>query len=126
MESISEKLDRLAALRAAPDAIRLQKQAIIDTILTDAIKAQLAEIDAEFAEPLKVAQDNAALLEDEIKALVVSIGLTVKGASLMAVYSKGREGGWDSAKLKGFAMAHPEILAAKKPDGEPTVSFRNI
>ncbi len=122
----TEKLDLLAELQAAPDAIRLQKQALIDTILTPELKAQLAEIDAEFAEPLKAAQDAAAQLELEIKEEIVALRATVRGNSLMAVYVKGREGGWDSAKLSGYAAAHPEILAFKKANGEPSVSFRNI
>lgn len=124
--SITDKLDRLAELQAAPDAIRLQKQALIDTILTDEIKAKLAEIDAEFAEPLRAAEVLAAELSEEIKAEVLAVGATVKGSHLMAVWSKGRAGGWDDGKLRGFAMAHPEILQAKKPDGEPTVSFRKV
>ena len=124
--NITEKLDRLAELQSAPDAIRLQKQAIIDTILTDEIKAKLAEIDAEFAEPLRAAELQASELTDEIKADILAGGETVRGHYLMAVYVKGREGGWDSGKLKGFAMAHPEIMAAKKPDGDPTVSFRKV
>ena len=126
MTTIAEKLDKLAELRAAPDAIRLQKQALIDMVLTQEIRDALAEIDAEFAMPLLAAQTAATELEDEIKAEVLTAGVTIKGAHIMAVWAKGREGGWDSAKLKGFAMAHPEIMAAKKPDGEPTVSFRNI
>jgi len=124
--NITQKLDRLAELQAAPDAIRLQKQALIDTILTAEIKAKLAEIDAEFAEPLRASEVLAGELSEEIKADVLATGATVKGSYLMAVYVKGREGGWDSGKLKGFAMAHPEILQAKKPDGEPTVSFRKV
>lgn len=122
----TEKINLLAELRAAPDAIRLQKQTLIDTILTAEIKSQLAEIDAEFAEPLRAAAEQAAQLELEIKEEVIAIGATVRGENLMAVFVKGREGGWDSGKLKGFAMAHPEILAAKKPDGEPTVSFKTL
>jgi len=124
--NVSEKLDKLAEFRAAPDAIRLQKQALIDTILTDEIKRQIAEIDAEFAEPLANAIESASELEAEIKALVIQGGATVKGAHLMAMYVKGREGSWDGAKLKGYAAAHPEIMAFKKPDGEPSVSFKSI
>jgi hypothetical protein len=123
---ISQKLDRLSELQAAPDAIRLQKQALIDSILTAEIRAKLAEIDAEFAPQLQSAEEAAAILEAEIRAEVVAGGVTVKGAHLMAVWNKGREGGWDGKKLAGYATAHPEILAFKKPDGEPSVSFRNI
>jgi len=123
---LSAMLDRLAELQAAPDAIRLQKQALVDTILTAEIKAKLAEIDAEFAEPLHAAELLASELTDEIKAEVLSRGATAKGKYLMACFVKGREGGWDTAALKGYALVHPEILKAKKPDGEPTVSFRKV
>jgi hypothetical protein len=44
----------------------------------------------------------------------------------MAVWAKGRSGGWDTGKLEGYALVHPEIMQAKKPDGEPTVSFRQV
>lgn len=124
--NITDKLNRLSELQAAPDAIRLQKQALIDTILTPEIKAQLAEIEAEFAAPLQAAQDAAAALEAEIKSEVVQAGATVKGAHLMAVWNKGREGSWDGEKLKGYAAAHPEIMVFKKPDGQPTCTIRSI
>ncbi len=124
--NIVEKLDKLADLRAAPDAIRLQKQALIDTILTDEIRMKLADIEAEFAEPLQAAADAAAALEAEIKAEVVQGGATVRGTHLMAMYVKGREGGWDGAKLNGYAAAHPEILPFKNPDGKPSSSIKSI
>jgi hypothetical protein len=119
-----EKLDRLAELQAAPDAIRLQKQALIDSILTDEIKAQLAEIDAEFAEPLRAAQLAADELSDEIKAEVLETGATVKGSHIMAVWAKGRTS-WDGKKLDGMMILIPQLKDARK-EGEPTVSFRRV
>jgi len=102
----------------------LEEEDLID--YTPEIKAKLQEIDAEFATQYEGVDANIAAITEAIKADVLTHGATVKGQHLMAVYAKGREGGWDGAKLKGFAMAHPEILAAKKPDGEPTVSIRKI
>lgn len=120
--TITEKLDRLAALRAAPDAIRLQKQALVDSILTPEIRAKLAEIDAEFAAPLQAAEEAAAALEAEIKAEVIATGATVKGAHLMAVYAKGRVT-WDGTKLDGMMSIIPQLRDARK-EGAPSVSFR--
>lgn len=125
MDTIA-KLDRLAELQAAPDAIRLQKQALIDGILTPEIRAKLAEIDAEFAPKLTAADEAAAALKAEIETEVLAGGKTVKGSVLMAIWNKGRSGGWDTAALTGYAAAHPEINQFKKPDGLPSVSFRNI
>lgn len=61
-------------------------------------------------------------LEEEIKAEVIKIGETVKTEHISAIYCKGKET-WDGKLLTGYAVAHPEILAAKKV-GQPTVSFR--
>lgn len=61
-------------------------------------------------------------LEEQIKTEVLSIGKTVKTDSITAVYSKGKIG-WDSNLLNGFALAHPEILAARTI-GKPSVSFK--
>jgi hypothetical protein len=125
--NITEMLDRLADLQAAPDAIRLQKQAIIDTILTPEIKAALAEVDAEFAEPLRVAEEAATQIELEIREAVLAAGKvdgSYRGQFLTASWVKGHSGSWDDKMLKGFAMIHPEILQAKKPDGEPSVTIK--
>jgi hypothetical protein len=117
-------LDRLAELRAAPDAIRLQKQALIDTVLTDEIRAKLAEIEAEFAEPLQVAEASAAALEAEIKNAVIFQGATVKGSALMAVWNKPRVT-WDNSKLDGLMLAFPQLAGARK-EGDPSVTIRKV
>ena len=123
---IETLLDQLSEYQAQRSLIEIKKQELIDSIYTPEIKAKLQEIDAEFATQYEGVDANIAAITEAIKADVLTHGATVKGQHLMAVYAKGREGGWDGAKLKGFAMAHPEILAAKKPDGEPTVSIRKI
>lgn len=123
-ENIQSMLDRLAELRAAPDAIRLQKQALIDTVLTDEIRSKLAEIDAEFSEPLQVAEAAAAALETEIKNAVILHGATIKGSALMAVWNKPRVT-WDTAKLDGLMLAFPQLEGARKV-GEPSITIRKV
>lgn len=121
-----QKLDRIAELRAFEDVLKLEKQALIDQVITPEIKAKIAEIEAEFAPKIETAELEVDALEAEIKAEVLAEGKSVKGASLMAVFNKGRAGGWDSGALEGMAKFIPQILTAKKPDGEPTVSFRAV
>lgn len=120
----AEKLDHLAELQAVPDAIRLEKQALIDAILTPEIRAALAEIEAEYAPKLQAAADIAAMLRAEIEAEVLANGATVKGAHMMAVWAKGRVS-WDGAKLSGMMALIPQLEQARK-EGEPTVSFRKV
>jgi hypothetical protein len=129
MGKIEDLLDKLSDLQSAPDAIRLQKQALLDTVLTPEIKQAMADIDAEFAEPLRVAEEAAAQVELEIREAVLAAGKVdgpYRGKFLSVSWVKGRTGGWDDKLLKGFAMSHPEILSAKKPDGEPTCSIRKV
>jgi len=123
---IEQQLDQLAEYQAQRTLLDMDKQKLIDAVLTAEIKAQLQEIDAEFSQKVEGVDANISALTEQIKAAVLANGASVKGSYLHAVWAKGREGGWDGAKLKGFAMAHPEIMAAKKPDGEPTVSIRKI
>ena len=121
-----EKLNQLHEFYCQRDLLNLKKQDLIATILTPDLRKQIADIETEFTTKAVTVEENIAYLEVEIKDDVLTMGQTVKGEHIMAVWAKGREGGWDNGKLKGFAMAHPEILAAKKPDGEPTVSLRKI
>jgi hypothetical protein len=126
MTTIVELLDAIAEYQAERDALTLKKQELIDAVLTPEIRKQIEDIEGEFCLKSAAAIENIDRMTAEVKALVLKAGSTVKGSYLMAVWAKGREGGWDNGKLKGFAMAHPEILAAKNPDGEPTVSIRKI
>jgi hypothetical protein len=121
-ETISEKLDRLAEFQAQKDMLALDKQALIDQVLTAEIKARLAEIDEEFGGRAEAVDEHIAALEAEIKEEVLQHGATVRGAHFMAVWSKGRVA-WDDRSLSNYARAHPEVLEFRK-QGEPSISIR--
>lgn len=119
-----EKLDALYELKRAIEVSNMDKQALIDSILTPEIKQKIAEIESEFSEKNAVVNTKLSALEYEIKADVVSGGETVKGDYLMAVFTKGRVS-WDTKSLDGYAAAHPEVAQFKKT-GDPSVSIRTI
>jgi hypothetical protein len=125
MSEIKEQLDRLAEFKAQAEVVRLEKQKIIDAILTDEIKAQLASVDEEFSDQEEAVGQNIADLEAEIKDAVAMAGVSVKGQYLQAVYSKPRVS-WDTKGLDGYAVAHPEVAAFKKSTGVPSVSIRVV
>ena len=114
--------EKVAAAKAKIDADLQAK--VADVYAQVAIRK--AEISAEFDDKAAGVLDNIAKLTAEIKQAVKDAGKTVKGKYFMAVWVKGRDGGWDTAKLQGYALAHPEILTAKKPDGDPSVTIRKI
>ena len=124
----AEKLDKLAELMAKKDLLNYDRAQEIEKLIPAEVQAKINKVNVDFDESLNVVNS----LIDEIKAEVESEVLasaekkTVKGQWLMACYVKGRAGGWDSGKLDGYALAHPEILSAKKPDGAPTVQFRAV
>ena len=102
----------------------IQKQELIDAILTSEIKARLSEIESEFALKSEGVNANIANLESEIRASVLAAGISIRGEFLHAVFSKGRVS-WDTRGLDGYAIAHPEITSFRKT-GEPSVSIRKI
>jgi hypothetical protein len=112
MEAVVRGLDRLAELRSKRDKLREEPQGRIDAIMEE-IAFLTADVDEEIEQ-----------LEGEIKEAALSHGSTVRGASLMAVWSKGRTT-WDGEKLKGYAIAHPEIKVLQKV-GKPSVSIQAV
>ena len=120
---IENLLDKLYEINAAADAVRLDYEAKRAAILAT-VQNELDALSAEYQPKLDAAGQNAATITEAIKAAVIEQGATVKGDYLMAVYSKPRVT-WDSKLLDGYAVAHPEINAARKI-GEPSVSIRGI
>lgn len=119
-----EMLDRLAEYQAQRTIAELDRQALIDSVLTPDIKAKLADIEAEFADKVGAVDQNINDLTAQVKQAVISEGQTVKGNYLQAVYMKGRVS-WDTKTLEGLAIVMPKLLDAKK-EGEPSVSIRKV
>jgi len=119
---IIQKLDQLDEFMCQRDVIGIHRQEAIDSILTPEIKAQLADIDAEFKLQSLAVDENIDALTAEIKADVLANGATVKGAHLSAVYSKGRVS-WDTKMLDGMIALVPQLATARK-EGDPSISIR--
>lgn len=123
-ERIQKRLDELDEYQCQIDLIQMDKQKLIDEVLTPWIKEQLEAIDLEFADKSESAQNNINQLRDEIKQATLVYGETVKSSKFQAVYMKGREK-WDTQQLKGYSKAHPEILMFYKR-GNPSISIRGV
>lgn len=119
LEQFSNITEQYTDLQARRDAMKAEA-------IPAEVKERLEAIDAELNPIIEKMGERLSLLKAEITAQVLTVGKTVRASRHMAVWAKGKEGSWDSKKLAGFAMAHPEIQQAKNPDGEPTVSFRVV
>jgi hypothetical protein len=122
--SIELKLQQIDELNAQLDLVNIHKQDAINRVLAPEIKAELAAIDAEFCEQVKAINETLAIIEAEVKAGVVALGSMVKSGRYMAMYNKGRVT-WDTKKMEGFAIAHPELAALRK-EGEPFVTIKRV
>jgi hypothetical protein len=117
-------LDDLDELYAQRDLLNLQKQELIDSILTPEIRATVAEIEAEFADKAKTVNEYIQQAEAEVKTAVLEHGATIKSTHLQAVYAKGRVS-WDTKTLDGLMIVIPQLSQARK-EGAPSVSIRKV
>jgi hypothetical protein len=118
-----EKLERLSDIRAQAAAAERRLEELKVFFLA-AVQPEIDRALGEYSAAVAPLTAEASTLQEEITAEVIGQGQTVKSDRLMAVFSKARVS-WDGAKLDGFALAHPEILAAKTI-GKPSVSFREV
>lgn len=121
-KELQEKLDVLAEVITIRENLLSDKQTILDSLIPPEIKLKMMEVEEEFENQIKQANENVSAFEDVIKAEVKAFGQSVKGELIMAVWSKPRVS-WDQKGLDGFMVAHPEIKAFRK-EGEPSVSIR--
>jgi hypothetical protein len=121
-ETISEKLDRMAEFQAQKDLLAIDKQTLIDQVLTTEVKARLAEIETEFDGRAEAVDANIAALEAEIKEDVLKHGATVRGAYMMAVWNKGRVA-WDDRRS---AITRAPILKCSNSAGKASLLSASV
>lgn len=107
---VSYLLDRLAQVR--------DWQAVLE----EELRVHLQTTAPELVGYIEAADKQAQEVDSAIRQSTLVIAQTIQGATLQAVYVRGRTS-WDGKALDGFAAAHPEILAFRKT-GEPSVTVR--
>lgn len=121
--TITEMLNQLAQMRSQVDFYRMAWEERRDEILAP-VKAQLADLDAEFAPMIETAQESIGAMEAQVKQAVLRHGASVKGDHLQAVWNKGRTS-WDTRKLDGLMIALPQLKECRS-EGAPSVSIRTV
>ncbi len=122
-EDVVSKLERLADLRAAQDLTRLDYESKRAEVLKK-VQAELDALESEYQPLIEAADDNASLLEEEIKNDVLLGGKTVSTDVYQAVYMRGRVI-WDNAGINQYAESHPEVLQYRSM-GKPNVQLRQV
>ena len=121
---IVQKLDELAEVQAAQDAIRLAKKDRLAELLTAEQRQQFADIEAEAALRLADCSETEQQLVEIIKAATLETRQSVRGRRLQAIWQKGRIS-WDTQALDGFAVAYPDVNRFRE-EGQPSVSIRTV
>lgn len=111
-QTLGEKMELLYELKANYREVDANLDELRAEILKP-VKDQLDEHDAKAETILQDIADAAVILEQEIKDAIVRIQETVESEHIKAIYRKGSIT-WDTAALKGYAIAHPEILKLQK------------
>lgn len=112
LKTYEDLVDKLTTLRDG-------RQVLVDRALL-AIAKELNDIDFIINE----VEAELEIATDEVKAKVLELEETCEGEKFMAMYVKGAER-WDTSKLKGYAIAHPELLELRSY-GEPSVRFKKV
>ena len=123
-ETIKVQLDLLAEAQSQRDLLSVDKQNLIETVLTPEVKAKISDIDAEFLDQFIALDKRIAELNSGIKSSVLAHGSSVKGSILHAIWSKARAS-WDLKKFDEYALTNPEILSLREM-GKPSVSIKRI
>ena len=120
-EYVAEKLERLSSLRNAAEFTRLDYETKRKELLKR-IQSDLDALDTEYKPVLEAAEENIAMLENEIKTDVLLYGESVSGGMYRAVYTQGRVS-WDNDGMARHATSHPDVLQFRR-QGQPIVSLR--
>jgi hypothetical protein len=117
IEEYADALERLEMLKQNLETLR-------EKVVPPEVHQALKELDEEYHPMIEAAEKHLEQIKEEVVSEVLQSAATIKGSRWMAIWNKGKET-WDGAKLRGYAMAHPEIMEARKV-GAPTVSFRRV
>jgi hypothetical protein len=124
-QMVEEKLDKLAELEARKNEDYLkfkEDMKAVEAEIPPEIVAKLEYLKLSYADLLESQSAEIEKLIMSIEADVILIKNTVDGHFLKAVYSPPRVT-WDTQGLKGYSVAHPEILVFQKI-GQPSVMIR--
>ena len=121
-KQIIQQLNDLHGAHLKREVLELKKQDAMNNVITDEIKQQLKDIEAEFAPDFEQVDNYIKDLEAQVKEMGVQYGGSVDSEFMKAVFNKGRSS-WDSKKLEGMALVYPAILECQKT-GSPYISLK--
>lgn len=117
-----EKLNQLALVKEVCEGFIQEQDELIQQALLNCPDLNVSY--NKICQELKTLTKKRSELIEAINKVVLKKEESIKGDGLQAIFSKGRTT-WDTAKLNGYAIAHPEIEQLRKV-GKPSVSIREV
>jgi len=119
---IIEMMERLFSYIEEAAHLEVQGQDAQRACMPSEVLEQYDLIGREYYQKVSELRSMAGELTAAIKEETLRFGRTVKSEHYMATWCKGKTR-WDTSKLSGYALAHPEINALMLVDG-PTVTIK--
>ena len=111
---ITKQLNALADYREQQTQLDIERQILVDTVLTPEIKEAIASIEAEFAGRDEVIAGRIAKMEEVIKRTALAENLSVRGNALQVIVVQ-RSDQWNGKGLSEYARDHPAIDKFSNP-----------
>lgn len=109
---------------ARQEAYKQTEQALMDAVLTDEQRQEIATIRLEFADVYDTMDERIAEVRTEIERIGKLIGESVVAAGFRAEYHKASVK-WNTDKLEGFAVLYPDVLSFRTV-GQPSVQIKAV
>jgi len=108
-KALAMQLDLLTEMQSQLDLIEIEKQKLIDSILTPEILDEIEAINYEFEGKKETVQEKMNKLESIIVQKCTEVGESVKGQYYSVVWSKPRAGGIDLKAAESYAIVDDEF-----------------
>lgn len=104
--------------------LQADKETLKKTIIPLQLQVKLEEVDIEFADQIKVIEEQVKAKKEQLQKLLKEYGKPIKSSFYSYTFKDGKPE-WNTDALDGYALTHPEILWMRK-DGSPITRLTKI
>jgi hypothetical protein len=115
-KSLQELMDFLADTEVQRDMVIAERETLKKEQIPPGIQVELESIDLEYADKIKLIEDNIKARKEQLQILLKEWAKSVKSQYYTYSYEPVVE--WNAEALDGYALNHPEILWMRK-EGKP-------
>jgi hypothetical protein len=116
----------LEDLYARRDLTAMEHEQAVNELIPADIRSNIEALNADYDSTMEEINDAIRAAEEQIKALVIQAGATIKGKRYQVIWAKPRVS-WDDKRLEEYFRAtDPDALKRMRKVGKPSVSIRQV